>query len=846
MARRSTPSAAILHLDPSRDPGVQAEPAPAAGQPAAGPWPADRSSLYCRAVPSAPPITPEGQPQPSWTYGLEHKTFRAATRRRASPSSTSSTCSRTLRRGPARRPSRGLHRHRHRLPLQADARASTCCTRWAGTPSACPPSSTPSRPARHPRDTTQKNIANFRRQIKTLGFSYDWDREIDTTDPGYFRWTQWIFLQLFDTWYDPDFDWTDPRPPPQGKPADRRAADPRRHGRPRRLPRREAPRLPRRGARQLVPGAGHRARQRGGHRRQERGRRLPGRAAPPAPVDAADHRLRRPPGSPTWRASTGPTRIKDMQRNWIGRSEGAEVDLRGWQRGHGGRRADHASSPPGPTRSSAPPTWCSRRSTRWSTRSPTPEPAGGGRRLPQAGRARKSDLERTDLAKDKTGVFTGAYAINPVNGERIPIWVADYVLMGYGTGAIMAVPAHDERDYEFAKAFDLPIVAVVASPAGSRPSRRPRPMPGVAVIEPASGNSRMPSWPRRPADRRGQGRRSPTWLRSERAGPEDGQLQAPRLALLPPALLGRAVPDRARRGRPRPRRRRVGAARRAPRPRRLPAQSGKPEPPLGKATDWVRFSDKPSPRDQHDAAVGRLVLVLPPLPRPAERRPLLRPRLESYWMPVDLYVGGAEHAVLHLLYAGSGTRCSSTSGTSARPSRSSKLVNQGMILGETEYTGYRDESRALGLRQPGRGKRATATSVKGSNRARRRSQPSSSTAEQVVKKGEGFVLAADDRSGSTPGRTRCRRRAATSSTPTTWSSEYGADSLRLYEMFMGPLEAVKPWSMKGVEGVYRFLGRAWRMIVDDATPTRSGSTRRCRTSRPRPSRPRSSRGRSRP
>ena len=247
-------------------------------------------------------------------------------------------------------------------------------------------------------------------------------------------------------------------------------------------------------------------------------------------MDVAHHRLRRALDRRTGAGLIGRTGIKLLQRNWIGRSEGAEVAVRD---SPSTNAIDHAFSPPAPTRFMAPPTWCSRR--RIPGRSAHNE-GTNARRSPtyKAQVSAKSDLERTDLAKEKTGVFTGAFAINPANSERIPIWIADYVLMGYGTGAIMGVPAHDERDLEFARKFDLPIIAVVQA-AGQTPEASIGFIEdGIAINSPLIDGSRDPGG-KRAHHQSGS---------SSRVWPPHRPLQVARLAFLPAALLGRAVPDR--------------------------------------------------------------------------------------------------------------------------------------------------------------------------------------------------------------------------------------------------------------------------------------------------------------
>ena len=383
--------------------------------------------------------------------------------------------------------------------------------------------------------------------------------------------------------------------------------------------------------------------------------------------------------------------------------------------------------------------------------------------------ARKSDLDRTALAKTKTGVPTGAFAIHPITGARLPIWVADYVLGGYGTGAVMAVPAHDERDFAFAKAFDLPIVEVV-SPDG----RLHDALEAAYVDDGVTVRSGEFDGLATPAAKGAVVRRA----RDARPRPRHGHLQAARLGLLAPALLGRADPDllpgRARRPdrrssargrahdslRPADRGRRVRAAAAPARARRLQPRRGPGRPARARRRLALLPEGRPlvRARDQHDAAVGGLVLVLPALPRSGRRRQALGEDAYDAWMPVDLYVGGAEHAVLHLLYARFWHKVLFDLGHVKHPEPFMKLVHQGMILGEDN---------------------------------------------EKMSKSRGNVVNPDD-----------------------IVREYGADALRLYEMFMGPLEAVKPWQTSQIQGVVRFRDRLFAVCRQPLVDAMDDATRR--------------------
>jgi leucyl-tRNA synthetase len=428
----------------------------------------------------------------------------------------------------------------------------------------------------------------------------------------------------------------------------------------------------------------------------------------------------------------------------------------------------------------------------------------------------KSDLDRTDLAKEKTGVFTGSYAVNPVNGKAIPIWIADYVLISYGTGAIMAVPAHDTRDFEFAKEFGLPIVAVVDP--GDASDCRDAVLAGRAcfVGEGVAVNSSRFSGKTTAQFKQaiveylantGAGREAVhyklrDWLFSRQhfwgepfpilheldaAGNRTGAMRA-----LDPADLPLDLPSAMP----------------------FDAKHDSPEPPLEKAPeDWLyvsldgkRYKRETNTMPQWAGSCWYYLRFLDP----KNDKALIDPAVEKAWMPVDLYVGGAEHAVLHLLYARFWHKVLVDRGYVSTPEPFAKLVNQGMILGEMEFTGYQDAAGVwIGPAE---------ASELGEG-----AKPVKLAPDQVEKRGDVFVLKAESQ-------LKLEHRAAVKIdsraykmsksrgnvvTPDHVVRDCGADSLRLYEMFMGPLEAVKPWSMDGVSGVSGFLDRAWRMIVDD-------------------------------
>jgi len=678
-----------------------------------------------------------------------------------------------------------------------------------------------------PRIATERNIANFRRQLKMIGFSYDWTRELATTDPEYFRWTQYIFLILFDSWYDPETQRGRPiaeLPIPeeiraQGEEAVRRYQDEHRLAYQLEAPVNWCPALGTVLANEEVVGG---VSERGGHPVV----RIPLRQWMLRITAYAD-RLERDLDLLDW-----PENIKTLQRNWIGRSTGAEVDFFiGDQRWPDGK-------PP----KSHYDKWIQQRAGKGYPRKPGSEvlriyttrpdtlfgatymviapehPFVARLTLPafedrvreyceQA--ARKSDLDRTDLAREKTGIFTGSYAINPVNGESIPIWVADYVLATYGTGAIMAVPAHDTRDFEFAQKFGLPIVAVV-DPGDTAGVNRQAVLEGRECFV-------------------GDG----TAIQSGRfSGMSTAQFKQAITEDLAARGLGRAAVNYRLRdwvfsrqhfwGEPFPILHELDAEGqptglvRPLKPEDLPldlpqnmpfdAHHDRPEPPLEKAPeDWLyvsidgrRYKRETNTMPQWAGSCWYYLRFLDP----RNDRAMVDPEIERAWMPVDLYVGGAEHAVLHLLYARFWHKVLYDRGLVSTPEPFMKLVNQGMILGEMEYTGYQDASGQW----------------VGSEIAEDypdRYRPIKLTADQVEKRGEIFVLKADPQVRITARAYKMSKSRGNVINPDHIVAEYGADTLRLYEMFMGPLEAVKPWSMEGVSGVRGFLERVWRMIIDE-------------------------------
>jgi len=678
----------------------------------------------------------------------------------------------------------------------------------------------------HPRTTTEKNIANFRRQLQMLGFSYDWQRELATTDPNYFRWTQFIFLVLFDTWYDesqaagrPIAEL--PIPPEvaaEGEPAVARYRDEHRLAYQLEAPVNWCPALGTVLANEEVVGG---VSERGGHPVV----RIPLRQWMLRITAYAD-RLEKDLELLDWSES-----IKLLQRNWIGRSTGAEVDFFiGTTKTPDGMppqeefelrvcdRIDHGY--PRKPGDDVLRVYTTRPDTLFGATYMVvaPEhPFVGRLTLPEHATAvqaycqeaaRKSERDRTELSKEKTGVFTGSYAVNPVNGKAIPIWVADYVLAGYGTGAIMAVPAHDTRDFEFAVQFDLPIVPVVDPGETEEVSRDDLLAGRVAFIADgtAINSGRFTGMPTAEfkqaiADdlaNKGLGRAAVNyklrdWLFSRQhfwgepfpilhelddTGEPTGVVRALKPEDLPLDL---------------------------PKAMRFDAAHDRPEPPLDAAPDdWLyltldgkRYKRETNTMPQWAGSCWYYLRFLDP----KNDRALVDPEIEKAWMPVDLYVGGAEHAVLHLLYARFWHKVLHDRGYVSMPEPFAKLVNQGMILGEMEFTGYRN---AAGQWVPA-----------GDSTSDEAIQPVKLEPGQVEKRGDAFVLTTAPEVKVDSRAYKMSKSRGNVVNPDDVVEGYGADSLRLYEMFMGPLEAVKPWSMEGVSGVRGFLDRVWRMILDD-------------------------------
>ena len=678
----------------------------------------------------------------------------------------------------------------------------------------------------HPRETTARNIDTYRRQLKMFGLSYDWSREFSTTDPEYFRWTQWIFLELFDTWFDPACEWTGPdgrtrtgrgRPIAElpipddvreaGEEAVRRFEDRQRLAYQHEAPVNWCPKL---GTvlsnEEVIAGLS----ERGGHPVE----RLPLRQWMLRITAYAD-RLLDELDLVDW-----PRSIKLSQQNWIGRSTGADVDFVIGDGSTGNLDAAFADWQSDRAETGFPAEAGDEVLRVYTTRPDTlfgatymvvaPEHPCVDRLSTDEHReavevyrrraATKSDLDRTDLAKEKTGVFTGSYAINPVNGQPIPIWVAVYVLISYGTGAIMAVPGQDERDWEFAEVFDLPIIRTVEPPgdfdgrawSGDGPAINSEFLDGLeiddakrAIIEhleqagqgATAVNFRLRDWLF--SRQHFWGEPFPIWHELDDDGGLTGLLRPD-----PPGSL----------------------------PVELPEDfdfkpHGRPDPPLEEANDdWlyrtaedgVRLKRETNSMPQWAGSCWYYLRFVDP--RNDER--FVDAELEAGWLPVDLYIGGAEHAGLHLLYARFWHKLLFDRGQVSTPEPFERLVNQGMMLGDAELTAYRDND----------GNWISAGDV---DLEQFDGETVRLDAGAVEKQGDVFVLSEDPSITVESRAFKMSKSRGNVINPDDIVEEYGADALRLYEMFMGPLEATKPWSMSGVEGVSRFLGRVWRMIADD-------------------------------
>ena len=625
----------------------------------------------------------------------------------------------------------------------------------------------------HPAITTRKNCDTFRRQIKSLGLSYDWDREINTTDPGYYKWTQWIFIQLYNTWFDQETGKGRPiselQVPSEIESRGQEAVSEYIAGK--RLAYYDnaqvwwcnSCRTVCANEEVLTDGSHEKC----GHQVIRRNLkqwllRIPHYAERLLEgLDALD-----------W-----PEGVKDMQRNWIGKSHGAEVDFDV----HGLDRKLRVYT-------TRPDTLFGATYMVISPEHPmaeelvTPENASKVKDYIYSA-SLKSDLDRTELAKEKTGVFTGRYAINPVTGGLIPIWVADYVLMGYGTGAIMAVPAHDTRDFEFAKKFELAVICIL-DPAGANPDIREEILSGNACwtedgfyinsanadkgivlngLNKAEGIRTITQW----LEDRGIGKATVNfkirdWLFSRQrywGEPfpvihwEDGEVSLDEnLPVELPTL-----------------------------EKYEPGEGG--ESPLSNAKEWLEIISPDGRKGRRETNTmpqwaGSCWYYLRYID-PTNETSIFKPELEQYWMPVDLYVGGAEHAVLHLLYSRFWHKVLFDLGIVSTDEPFVKLYNQGMILAFAYET---------------------ATGAKVSS--------------DLVEDRDGKFFHTETGEEVNQIVAKMSKSLKNVVNPDDVVHKYGADSLRLYEMFMGPLDERKPWADSGVKGVFNFLNRVNRFFSE--------------------------------
>ncbi len=623
----------------------------------------------------------------------------------------------------------------------------------------------------HPRITTQRNVDNFRRQIQRLGFSYDWSREIDTTDPGYARWTQWIFRKLFEKGlaYQAEVavNWC----PALGTVLANE---------------------------EVIDGKS----EVGGHPVVRR----PMKQWMLRITEYAD-RLIDDLDDLDW-----PEPIKKMQRDWIGKSEGAHVRFA--TDGHPDTAIEVFTTRPDTLFGA---TYMVLAPEHELVAKITTEAQRADVEAYVEKTARRSERARVAEAGEKTGVFTGATATNPVNGESIPIWIADYVLAAYGTGAIMAVPGHDERDHAFAKTFDLPIVEVVA---GGDVQEAAYTGDGPAINSSFLDGLDTPSAKRRMIE----------WLEAEQKGAGTITYKLRDWLFSRQRYWGEPFPvihcdD--------------GAVKLVPEedlPLTLPElddfkPSGDDLTPLARAHDWIETVDpetgRVARRDPNTMPqwAGSCWYFLRFVDPHNDEAPWSQ-EAEQYWMPVDLYVGGAEHAVLHLLYARFWHKVFYDLGLVHTKEPFQKLVNQGMILGDS-YRYY-----------------DTDTADEGGDAQAYPSSHVKETDEGPVTKEGGVPVKArwvalkdvvfrDEKAwhptieGLELERVveKMSKSRGNVVNPDDVVAEFGADSMRLYEMFIGPLEKAAPWSTEGIQGIYRFLQRSWRLLIEEAPDRESEALR---------------------
>lgn len=625
----------------------------------------------------------------------------------------------------------------------------------------------------HPAVTTNSNCDNFRRQIKAIGLSYDWDREINTTDPKYFKWTQWIFKQLYNTWFDDTQQKGRPISelviPDEIKAQGKEATE--KYIRDKRLAYYDNAQVWWCEACKTVC-ANEEVLTDGSH--EKCGNQVMRKNLKQwlLRIPLYGERLLQGLDDLDW-----PAGVKDMQRNWIGKSTGAEIDFE--IDGSDKKLRVYTTRPDtlfGATYMVIAPEHSIIKEIT------TPENEQAVSAYIKAA-ALKSDLDRTDLAKVKTGVFTGSYAVNPANSKLIPIWVADYVLTGYGTGAIMAVPAHDTRDFEFAKTFGIPVICILDP---KQAANREDILSGNACwtddgeyinsansetgldingLNKAAGIQKLIEW----LEQKGIGKATVNfklrdWLFSRQrywGEPfpvihwEDGEI-----SLVDDEELPLELPDLEE---------------------YKPSATG--ESPLANAEGWLTVTDKSGRKGRRETNTmpqwaGSCWYYLRYID-PMNEESVFDVKKEQYWMPVDLYVGGAEHAVLHLLYSRFWHKILYDLGIVSTDEPFQKLFNQGMILAFAYET-------------------ATGAKV----------------ASDLVEDRDGKYFHKETGEELQQIVAKMSKSLKNVVNPDDVISGYGADSLRLYEMFMGPLDERKPWNEHGVKGVFNFLNRVYRFFAD--------------------------------
>jgi len=543
----------------------------------------------------------------------------------------------------------------------------------------------------HPKTTTEENIRNFKGTLQAMGFSYDWSREINTTDPNYFKWTQWIFLKLYERGLaymsEVDVNWCEElKTVLANEEVDEKIAD--------------GYTVVRRPLRQWV-----------------------------LKITAYADRLLADLDELNW-----PENVKQMQRNWIGRSEGVEIDFE--LRCHNKKLRVYTTRPD---------TLFGATYLVISPEHPLAEKLATAQQLVEVknyiSKAKlKTELERTGLQKEKTGVFTGSYAINPATGEPLPVWISDFVLISYGTGAIMSVPAHDSRDWEFAKQYNLPIIEVIQSPHDVQ--ERVFEEKESICVNSANNEITLNGLPFCEAFER-----MASWLETKKAGERKVNYKLRDWIFSRQRYWGEPIPIKHYHD---------GTLRlETDLPLVLPEveayhPSSTGESPLANIPHWLYGSDEHGSFRRETNTMpqwaGSCWYYLRFID-PENQEKLVDPEKERYWMNVDLYIGGAEHAVLHLLYARFWHKVLFDLGVVSSREPFKKLFNQGMILGEDN---------------------------------------------EKMSKSRGNVIPADH-----------------------VLERYGADAVRLYEMFLGPLEQVKPWNTNGIEGISRFLSKVWRLVYGE-------------------------------